>query len=345
MALDCEEPQVLVRFVDDQIQWHHRVLIRRLSAAIWIALTPDGELQVIDLSEYDILPLARGGNIPAQAGGDTYLFGGPLGAELSGYHAAATRMASVLGATTSTAVGSAAAASWRVADTAAVEFGTEVAADLVTSAASGVVKGSVGLCRCGEPAQWLFVELVPTGEFAAWEADKRSGAGRDPRLAPAEVTTNPTVRPLSELVSNLKPVDTAKMSRPWPHEGPRAIMEVLTSILGLGLVLTTYSPYWAREAGIHLEATLAWEHKIICHALSLVLGYDGLDISNLASAEYLSRRLIQIERAVRVDPKAPSFVGLAGMIRYAQDERGGLATREFTNHMAQQAESEARILK
>jgi hypothetical protein len=33
------------------------------------------------------------------------------------------------------------------------------------------------------------------------------------------------------------------------------------------------------------------------------------------------------------------------MVEHALDEGGGVATREFTAHMAQQAESEARILK
>ena len=52
-----------------------------------------------------------------------------------------------------------------------------------------------------------------------------------------------------------------------------------------------------------------------------------------------------IERAVRVNPRAPSFVGLHKMIEHALDESGGVAAREFTAHMATLAEAEARVLK
>eukprot|EP00974_Lingulodinium_polyedra_P024441 2366040-Lingulodinium_polyedra.AAC.1 len=60
MALDIEEPQVLINFPDDPVPWHHRVLLRRLRDAVWVVLTPDGELQVEDLGDYRLLPMGRG---------------------------------------------------------------------------------------------------------------------------------------------------------------------------------------------------------------------------------------------------------------------------------------------
>lgn len=40
MALSIEEPQVLIRFDDDPVPYHHRILIRRLREATWIVVTP-----------------------------------------------------------------------------------------------------------------------------------------------------------------------------------------------------------------------------------------------------------------------------------------------------------------
>ena len=70
-----------------------------------------------------------------------------------------------------------------------------------------------------------------------------------------------------------------------------------------------------------------------------------LNPTNCARLELAARRAVMIERAVKVNPKVPSFEGLHKMIEHAQDEAGGVATRRLTAHMAQQAGTEARVLK
>ena len=84
---------------------------------------------------------------------------------------------------------------------------------------------------------------------------------------------------------------------------------------------------------------------MICQALALGLGYDTLDGSNCACLELMARRALMIERAVKVNPKAPNFQGLQKMIEHSLDEGGGIATREFTKYMAEQAEAEGKVLK
>eukprot|EP00974_Lingulodinium_polyedra_P130258 11213175-Lingulodinium_polyedra.AAC.1 len=84
---------------------------------------------------------------------------------------------------------------------------------------------------------------------------------------------------------------------------------------------------------------------MLLQVLALSLCHDRLDGSNLAGLELAARRVIMIERAVKVNPKAPSFVGLHRMVQHSLDEGGVVATREFTDHIAKLAESEARILK
>ena len=48
---------------------------------------------------------------------------------------------------------------------------------------------------------------------------------------------------------------------------------------------------------------------------------------------------------MRANPRVPDFTGLHKMIEHHLDEAGGVTAREFTKHIAMEAESEARILK
>ena len=283
--MDIEEPQVLISYPDDPIRWHHRVLLRRLQGSTWVVLTPDEEVEVADLAEHQILPLARDAPVPAVAAGNTYLFAQLGEAPLLAHHAAANRMAAVLGAPAApVADPGGSVASWRVADTSAREFGTEVPADVVNAANTGVVRGSVGLARCGDPVRWLFVERVPNAEPEAWEADKHGGAGRDRRLGTNLPPQSASASlPLPEAVKGFRPKDLSLWTG-WPHKGPRAIMEVLASIITLGLTLFTYPAHWAHQAGIHPEAALCWGHRMICHVLAMLTCFDRLDVSNCAGA-------------------------------------------------------------
>ena len=44
MSLDVPERQVLIYFVNDNIPYHHRVLIAQIENSRWVVLTPDFEL-------------------------------------------------------------------------------------------------------------------------------------------------------------------------------------------------------------------------------------------------------------------------------------------------------------
>ena len=343
MSLDVDEPQVLVRFPDDPVTWHHRVLLRRLRDATWIVLTPDFSVEVADLSAHNLFPLIRATPLPAPMVADAYLFAPGSEPQIAGFHSQAGRIANILGGgAVPRAEGGAPHLSWRVADTSVPDFGAEVSDDVVESAATGVTRGAIGLARVGEPARWVFVERVPIAELLAWEQDKQSGAGRDRRLGAPQGPLG--VVGLQEAIAGFRPRDLKEVVD-WPHQGPRAVSEFLRSVLTLGLTMFTYHDHWVRQSGVHGESSVSWEHKMLCAALAMAIGYDRLDVTNVASFELVARRILMIERAVRVNPKAPSFVGLHKMIEHALDEGGGVATREFTAHMATLAEAEARILK
>ncbi|CAK0846500.1 unnamed protein product, partial [Prorocentrum cordatum] len=318
-GLNVGEPQVLAAIEGYPETWQHRLLLRRIKESRWVALGPDGGLEVIDLGGFELPPLARGAAVPERVAGDCAMISALSDGELLGHRVAATRLAVIMGA--EGAPGAPAAGSgvcWRTADTKALEFGQEVPSDEVAS---------TGVVNWGEPRRWLFAELAPSAECASWERDKPSGAGRGRRVLPARGGDfGSGLASLSQAADHFRPTDLAKIVD-WPHSGPRAVIELVRGVVALGLTPFTYHARWVRQVP------------------ALALGCDCLGASDLASLELLARRAAQIERAVRVNPKAPSFQGLAKMTEHALDEGGGLATRECTARMATLAEQEARILK
>jgi hypothetical protein len=80
-------------------------------------------------------------------------------------------------------------------------------------------------------------------------------------------------------------------------------------------------------------------------ALRLLLGFDQVDASNSAAAEFLSRRLLQIEAATRRNPRQPDFEGLDGILDTALDERGSAIVPNFSEWIGKQQQSEAAVMK
>eukprot|EP00959_Pyramimonas_sp_CCMP1952_P140266 2934936-Pyramimonas_sp.AAC.1 len=60
-TLDIPEPQVLVHYPNDEggMFWHHRILVKKITAGVWIAITPDLELVRHNLLEQRHLVLDR----------------------------------------------------------------------------------------------------------------------------------------------------------------------------------------------------------------------------------------------------------------------------------------------
>ena len=346
MSLDIAEPQILIAYPEDPtFTWHHRVLLRRLHGSTWIVLTPDEEVQVEDLSHHAVTALSRNSPMPRDVGADCYLCAAAVAGSLDRHHESALRLAEIL-APEERAVAAVVlpGVAWRVADPSLAAFGETVDAGIVSSPTTGVVRGSVGLAMLSDSI-WTFVEKVADDDLVTWQADKQSGAGRDRRLGRNPVGgTFDGALPLADARRGFRPADLAAIPS-WPHQGPRAINEIVPSIISLGLTFYTYHDHWVRQSGVAAESGTAHEHRSLCQILGLSTGFDRLDPTNCAGLELGARRLVMIERAVRVNPRAPSFEGLGKMTQHALDEGGGLATREFTAHMAQMAETEARILK
>ena len=350
VGLDIAEPQIIVAYPDDQFfTWHGRVLLRRLGQSSWIWSTPDREVQVADLSQLRVLPVARRGPLPEEADGDCYFLDDLSVEELRALHATADRLGQVLGAPAAQAEApGAAASSWRISDVCHAMYGTVVADDTVGNGATGFYRGSRGMAQIvndEDQAEWLHVERVKDRDLITWKEAKAAGPGRDHRIAGSTRDSGGRrFLPLADALNQSRPLDLDTI-KDWPHAGPRASVEVLRGVRGLGRELITYHDPWLAAAGLQPDSPHRYEHRLLCSALGLMVNYDQLDLANCASAELLSRRLVQLERAVRACPRSPNFTGLGKMIEMNLSDGGGLRTDEFTRHFAAVAEADARVMK
>ena len=84
---------------------------------------------------------------------------------------------------------------------------------------------------------------------------------------------------------------------------------MLHSIRGLGVRPFAHHDLWQQRSSVLSEAAVCWEHQLLCQTLGLAVQYDRLDVTNVASLELVTRCLVMMERAVKLNPEAPSFAG------------------------------------
>ena len=73
-TLDVNLTQVLIDFFDDDFNWHHRFLVVAQGGASWICVTPDLQVETVDLSAHRVLPLRRNSPFPQRAHDTMYIF-------------------------------------------------------------------------------------------------------------------------------------------------------------------------------------------------------------------------------------------------------------------------------
>eukprot|EP00974_Lingulodinium_polyedra_P029415 2834140-Lingulodinium_polyedra.AAC.1 len=70
-----------------------------------------------------------------------------------------------------------------------------------------------------------------------------------------------------------------------------------------------------------------------------------VNLPRLSSAELVSRLILQIQQAVKRNPKNPDFRGTAVMIMSKLDSSGGLLVGDFAKFVAEEQKSEAFTMK
>ena len=345
-VLDVPESQVAIDFFDDKAHhWHHRLLLVRGAPGHWITCSPDHELEYMNLSSHCVVPLTRGGVIPERIRGNFYMFGEIEDEDLMRIRSEALQLARVVGIDLTTAAAGVPAASDRgfVADTAHEEFGIPIRPDLSADTTRFIAREEVGLVNIGEiNDDWVAIENVALTDHDSWASSKLAGPGRDARLLPIKRTHRGVRRSsLSDALGQFQSVAQGD----WPFRGPRSLLEFLEGVEATGLDLPAYHGHWIKCSGVHPKASVAVEFGNILEVLRHLICYDQLDVTNVAGAELIARRALQIQRAVRQNPRQPSFEGLEAMLSTALDESGGVVTSKFDEYVANEQKNTATILK
>ena len=338
--------QVLVDYFDDaNFSWHHRLLVVELSPGRWIVVTPDGDIEVLDLASHRVLPLIPGGSFPARAVGDAYVFGAISNEDIERYQRDSLALARVMGVSNATVAGGLSPGVWRVADPARIDFGETIPDADMAASESSVVREKIGLLRRAQPdgtQVWFAVERVLNDDLEEWKDRKRSGPGRDLRIASnfRDGRGHRDAR-LAQSIATFR--DTS--FKDWPFRGPKAVIETFNGVVKSGNELDGYDLFWTSRSGVAKGSSISITHRNIFAALSLLQRYDQTDLYNLAAAEFLCRWALQIQAAVRKNPKQPSFGGLDIYLSHSFDESGGIVTSDFKKFVAEEQKAEAIVLK
>ena len=345
-VIDVPESQVAIDFFDDEIyHWHHRLLLIRGAPGHWITCSPDHELEYMNLTSHRVVPLTRGGVIPERIRGNFYMFGEIEDEDLARIRSEALQLARVVGIDLTAAAAGVPSAPdrWIVADTAHEKFGIPIRPDLSADTTRFIFREAVGLANIGEvDDDWVAIENVALTDHDSWTSSKQAGPGRDARLLPIKRTHRGVRRSsLSDALGQFQSVAQGD----WPFRGPRSLLEFLEGVEATGLDLPAYHGHWIKRSGVHPKASVAVEFGNILEVLRHLICYDQLDVTNVAGAELIARRALQIQRAVRQNPRQPSFEGLEAMLSTALDESGGVVTSKFDEYVATEQKNTATILK
>lgn len=339
-SLDIAERQVLLLFSADAVPWHHRILVERLDSGRWIIVTPTHDIEVADLAEAeDVKPLERASPLPESCR-PVFSFEEMDALEMQGLRWQCRRY-DVLGFATPSDP-SPADAEWYFADTGSDQFGEGVPTPLLRGGRA-VLRGASGLAQrdIDDPASFVFIQRVSKSDHEKWLTEKRSGAGRDPRLNEGDPDDSDRPR-LSDSLATMRQVD----KKQWLLKGPSAARGRSRS--------GSCRPAWSRRrtttttsasAASTRTALLAAELKHHFTVLWVMVSHDRLDVYNVAACEYVARRIWMIQRAIKRNARSPDFSGLESFLANLMDLSGGIITREFERYVADVQKGEAQFLK
>ena len=334
-TLDIREPQILRHFPADAnaFYWHHRVLLHKVAPGVWIGLTPDEDLERLDLHVVDHLPLERRSDFPAPQAPYTYAFDDLSRADLDRHRRRAQIMAALFNDAPYEDMED---YQWIVCDTTSNEFGQQVPEDLV---ATGVTLGDSGIVTLDGAD--TFIKRVLTSKKAEeiLSLDKSRGDcriigdyrdGQNKRfLSFNDALTHMTEEPMPD----------------WPLQGPRVVLEFLRAIRSGPGDLTTYHLTWIKSSGVNSYSMVAHDHKVLCSILRSALETDQIAVVNSLAFELLVRRLVQMETAVARNSQNPDFSGLELMLEESVGVGGEAVTTTFNTWIASKLKEKANIAK
>ena len=168
--------------------YESHLLMGRVQGTRFVTLDTAMVLLVEDLATEEIIPITGGQTYPV-AGMPLVAFGVLTEAVLGPLRARARQLLEIHGGALPPSV-SAQGASWRADDTAHPRSGEAIAPEVLAVPGYLEVRGSYALAFVD--GSWVSAEQVLDLEAPVWKTEKRSGAGRDPRLLPFSVSEKGT---------------------------------------------------------------------------------------------------------------------------------------------------------
>ncbi|CAJ1457386.1 unnamed protein product [Effrenium voratum] len=324
-SLDVSDPQIIVHFPQDAggFYWHHRLLLVKVGGGLWIGLTPDGDLQRVDLRTTEYIALDRRAQFPRAQAPYVYAFDDLSRAELESFRRRAQQV--IVGESV-----------WLVADVTHDDFGKVVEEQAIND---GVVLGDAALIQ--RDGVQVYVVKVAADKQEEWKDAKNQIRG-DLRLLgdhrDSQGKRSLTLREASALFRTTSFQD-------WPMQGPRATVEFLSAILKGPGDMASYHLQWLKASGVSQYGAIAHEHRVICECLRLATSLDQIDVTNLASFEHLVRRCIQLEAAVARSPASPDFSGLDLVLDDPIAQEGHVVPAEFNAWLAGRLKERAQVQK
>lgn len=299
-SLNIAEPQILLNFPNDAngVVHHHRVLLHKIGGGQWVVLTPDLDLEVVDLSSARHRVLARHAPFPADMVDDSYVFDDLPKAELERQKRLARTMGAILDDSPDVNVE---ALVWVVADPSSKLFGTVIP---VESVADVVSLGQHGVVQLDGEIE--YVRELPADGVSDFKDQRKESLG-DARLLGDH--RDPQGKRFLSLNDAL-PLMSQENFDDWSFTGPRAVREYLQAIRDGPGDLASYHLGWVCSSGVSSASAIAHEHRSLIETLRLAISRDQVDVTNLCSFENICRRLLTLEMAVARNPSAPDFSGL-----------------------------------
>ena len=326
--------------------YEHHLLVRRIGGSLWITCDSTLTLSVDDLQGEQVVVLGQDGLFPI-AGRPFAVLPPVTAIQLNDLVVRANQLAEIQGEPAG-AIGGVAprleGGEWYFADTGHPLFGGPVPLVALAEPESVVTREGSGIPHHHDvdgARRWTFIEHVMPAAYSQWVSEKREGAGRDTRLSGLHVSKGspPLFREaydgFSKGVTPLVGV----------FEGPSACEEVLRQVSESGLELQGYSRALITETGITAKGHVAVELKILLHALHLMACYDRLNVTNLAVAEHISRRVLQLLEASARNARQPDFEHLEGYVLHMAEPGSTVRAGKFASHIASRQQVHGLIMK
>ncbi|CAK0872354.1 unnamed protein product, partial [Prorocentrum cordatum] len=334
-TLDICRAQVLVRYPDEDLEWHRLVLLHTVEGTLGLGLTPDHEIVRVDLGVMRHHAQDQSSAFPTQFAPLVYSFDPADGQTLRDGKRRAQRRAALLGGGE---VEDAEVCGRLLVSVADARFSEAVPADVVEDGGRCVSFDDREVCMIdGGPR---FVERVPRGEWSSGAQSCREDVEDIRVLGGYRSRVGRRDLDFRDSVESMRETTVAD----WPDRGPRACSEYSkSSALGAGNPLT-YQAEWQRLSGVADGGVQGHGHRSHLGTLLWAICLDQPNEVNLACFERAARRPIQVEMAVEKNPRRPVFSGLEDVLAGPRSVSDSARAPRYLARATNRQKDRARIL-